>query len=229
MRKTELAQGEYYHVFNRGTDRRDIFQDTEDFQRFFQSMEEFNSVEPIGSIYESSFNKISKVPQLGHPMSKLRDCSRNKEKLVEFVAYCVNPNHFHFILEQITERGIEKFMQRFGNGYTKYFNGKYKRSGVLFQGKYKSIHVATNEYLLRLSAYVNLNDRVHNIPQLGHRMSKSSWDEYVIGENAVNHFCKKDIVLEQFNSPHVYKEFAEEALELILHNRAELKNIEYEK
>lgn len=223
MRKTELAEGEYYHVYNRGTDRRDIFEDATDFLRFFQSMDEFNSVEPIGSIYENSFTK------LGHPMSKLREQSRKKEKLVEFVAYCVNPNHFHFILEQIADRGIEKFMQRFGNGYTKYFNGKHKRSGVLFQGKYKSIHVSTNEYLLRLSAYVNLNDRVHGISQLGHRMSKSSWGEYVFNKKDTNHFCKKAVVLEQFSSPRAYAKFAEEALELILHNRAELKNVEYEK
>lgn len=188
-------------------------------------MQEFNVTVPIGSIYENRFSKPS-PKELGHPMSK-----SGNEKLVEFVAYCVNPNHFHFILEQVADRGIEKFMQRLGNGYTKYFNGKYKRSGVLFQGKYKSIHVGTNEYLLRLSAYVNLNDRVHFIP-LGHPMSKSSWEEYM-GSQSKNDteakigFCKKDIVLGQFSTALEYQRFANEAIMQTMQNRAELEYIEY--
>ncbi len=239
MRKTELAEGEYYHVYNRGTDKRDIFQDIEDFRRFFQSLVEFNVVEPIGSIYENRFNKKQK---LGHPMSKSTEGHgrvvtkiEKEEKLVEFIAYCVNPNHFHFILEQVAEKGIEKFMQRLGNGYTKYFNRKHRRSGVLFQGKYKSIHVDTNEYLLHLSAYVNLNDRVHNIPvtPLGqHRMSKSSWGEYIGGTKGLTNkeslFCKTSVISEQFSSPNEYEKFAEEALTIVQENRRELQAIEYE-
>ena len=232
MRKHNHAEGEFYHIYNRGTDKRPIFKDVHDLRRFMQSMEEFNVSEPIGSIYENKFYK-EKSSQLGHRMSKLRHQEQD-EKLVEFVAFCINPNHYHFILKQVAERGIEKFMQRLGNGYTKYFNGKHKRSGVLFQGKYKSIHVDTNEYLLRLSAYVNLNDRVH---KLGHPMSKfmfSSWAEYM---NAVpsgeskDHpvsFCKKDVVLEQFKSVVEYKEFAEEAVRQTLENREDIERIEHE-
>lgn len=80
-------------------------------------------------------------------------------------------NHlsFHFILEQISEKGIEKLMQRVGMGYAKYFNNKYKRSDSLFQGTFKAIHIDTNEYLLHLSAYINLNHKVH---ELGHLVSK---------------------------------------------------------
>lgn len=170
--------------------------DQDDLNRFFQSMVEFNSVEPIGSIYENSFRKNLEDRQLGHRMSKL----------VNFVAYCLNPNHYHFILEPVENNGIEKFMQRLGNGYTKYFNNKNNRSGSLFQGNFKSIHIASNEYLLRVSAYVNLNNKVHS---LGHLMSKSSWDEYISG---LGNFCKKDIVLEQFNNRNEYKKFGESTI-----------------
>ena len=125
MRNISFVNGEFYHIYNRGTDKRNIFSDRDDINRFFQSMKEFNVIEPIGSIYENSF----KSQQLGSRASKLE---LNK-KLVNFICYCLNPNHYHFILEQITEKGIEKLLHRIGTGYTKYFNNKNERSGSLFQ------------------------------------------------------------------------------------------------
>src|SRR3989344_9447893 len=108
-RKVNLVQGEYYHIYNRGVDKRNIFSDKFDLQRFFQSINEFNTKNPIGSLYENSFVREK---ELGGRTSKL----------VQFVAYCLNPNHYHFILTPLVEKGIEKFMQRLGTGYTMYFN-----------------------------------------------------------------------------------------------------------
>lgn len=210
MRKVNFVNNEYYHIYNRGVDKREIFSDHYDIKRFFQSMKEFNSIEPIGSIYENSFNKKQK-PRLGHPMSK-------SGKLVNFICYCLNPNHYHFMLEQLVDNGIEKFMQRIGNGYTKFFNHKYKRSGALLQGKYKSIHIDSNEYLLHLSVYINLNDKVH---RLGHPMSKSmnSWDEYSKKIDLNKKFCVTDIILDQFKNNVEYENFAGDSFNLILENK----------
>lgn len=212
IRKTPFINGEFYHIYNRGVDKRDVFFDAYDVERFMQSLEEFNTTEPIGSIYEHSFKKQK---SLGPPMSKL----------VEIVCYCINPNHYHFILKQISDNGISRLMQRLG-GYTKYVNEKYERSGALFQGGFKAIHINSNEYLLHLSAYVNLNDRVH---QLGHPMSKlvaSSWGEYINNHQA-QAFCKKDIILGQFNDDiNAYKIFAEETIEGIIKRRMEDKKLD---
>ena len=57
MRKVRFAEGEFYHIYNRGVDKRPIFLDIEDMKRFYQSMEEFNTKKPIGSIFENSFAK----------------------------------------------------------------------------------------------------------------------------------------------------------------------------
>ena len=207
MRKMKFVNGEYYHIFNRGTDKRIIFSEQSDLDRFFQGMIEFNTVEPIGSIYENSFRK----KELGNRISKYY---KQQKKLVNFICYCLNPNHYHFILEQLNDKGIEKFMQRLGIGYTKYFNQKYERNGVLFQGAFKSIHINSNEYMLHLSAYVNLNNKVHKFEQLGNRISKSSWDEYM--QNAdIDNFCEKSIILNQFSSASEYKTFAEDSLKSI--------------
>jgi len=217
IRKTPFVTGEFYHVYNRGVDKRDIFSDTNDQKRFFQSMEEFNSLNPIGSIYEKSF--INK--RLGSKASK-------QKKLVNFIAYCLNPNHYHFILQQVADKGIEKFMQRIGTGYTKYFNEKYKRTGSLFQGKFKSIHINSDPYLLHLSAYVNLNHFVHRLGSLASKSveSRSSWGEYTDGgDGGYDFFCEKDIVLGQFNNAEEYKKFANESLQNILKKRYELDGL----
>lgn len=206
MRKIPFKKKEFYHIYNRGVDKRNIFENQDDFRRFFRSILEFNTVEPIGSIFENSVRKRN-GETFGHPMSKL----------VNIICYCVNPNHYHFILEPLTDGGIEKFMQKLGNGYTKYFNHKYGRSGVLFQGKFKSVHIDSNEYLLHLSAYINLNDRVHKIT-LGHPMSKTSWGEYVRSDEAG--LCdNKEIVLGQFRNKQEYENFAKKALDGIIERK----------
>lgn len=199
-------EGEIYHIYNRGVDKRTIFKDYKDLERFFQGMVEFNQEMPIGSIHENAFRKDKAGTQLGSPTSKL----------VDFVCYCLNPNHFHFVLRQVGERGVEKFMQRLGTGYTKYFNTRHERSGALFQGKYKSSHVDTDAYLLHVSAYVNLNDKCHKFED-GSVLSKSSWEEYMGNSGA--QLCEKGVVLDRFSNSDEYREFAENSLADILERK----------
>ena len=198
MRKAQLAEGEYYHIFNRGVDKREIFSDHLDKQRFFRSMDEFNTLDPIGSIYENFFRDR-------------KEKNKSKKKLVGFVCFCLNPNHYHFILKQTAEQGIEKFMHRLGIGYTKYFNKRHERSGSLFQGTFKAVHIKTNSYLLHLSAYVNLNDRVHS---LGNLVSKSisSWREYTDNFSEKTFCGEKRVILDDFKNGEDYRKFAEESL-----------------
>ncbi len=194
MRKTEFANGEYYHIYNRGVEKREIFLDDFDYMRFLKSLDEFNRIDPIGSIFEQSFR--DKNIELGHPVSKL----------VEIMAYCINPNHYHLILKQLEDKGIEKFMHKVGMGYSKYFNHKHKRSGVLFQGGFQSIYIDSNEYLLYLSAYVNKNNFIHGYNSGDWKYS--SLLEYLGKRNEI--LCNKDIVLGQFNNNvKQYKEFLE--------------------
>lgn len=224
MRKIKFANGEFYHIFNRGTDKRKIFMDQKDIQRFFQSMCEFNTLEPIGSIYEKTY--LPKKNNFGSRASKKDKSSRKDEKLVEFVCYCLNPNHYHFILKQTSNRGIEKFIHRLGTGYTKYFNNRRKRNGVLFQGKFKAVHINSNAQLLHVSVYVNLNSKVHFFGSSASKKVEpvSSWDEYT--GKTKHDFCQKDNILGQFKNKDEYKKFAEKTLEGILERKEILKELE---
>lgn len=215
MRKTPFEVGEYYHIYNRGVDKRSIFLDEDDMRRFYDSIEKFNALDPIGSIYENSF-----IKKLGSEASK-----SEQDTLVNMTAHCANPNHFHLLLRQEAEKGIEKFMHKVGTGYTKYFNNKYKRSGSLFQGVFKSVHIDSNEYLLHVSAYVNLNNRVHQLGSEASKLvhSRSSWGEYT--DEKISGICDKDIILGQFRDTNEYREFALTSLETIIERKEELKGI----
>ena len=217
MRKFSFEVGEYYHIYNRGVDRRAIVADKYDSDRFMQCLLEFNNVELIGSIYENSFRKT----QLGSLVPK----SKN---LVNIVCYCLNPNHFHLILEAVSEKWIEKFMHKVGSGYTSFFNNKYKRSGSLFQGTFKAKHVSTNEYLKYLSAYINLNNQVHKIDGEISKLVRSSWNEYLENKKGI---CSKQIILGQFKNKMDYKKYCLDSLPLLIENKnlsKELKELGFE-
>lgn len=217
MKKPQFIKRQYYHIYNRGVEKINIFKSKYDVQRFLQSMEEFNTVEPIGSIYENRFNKKYKKKKLGSPTPK------SKERLVEFVAYCLNPNHYHFIITPLIENGVQKFMHKLATGYTNYFNERYKRSGSLFQGGYKAVYIDSDGYLKHLSVYVNLNYKVHKLGSPTPKLWMSSWDEYIC--KSKTNFCKKDIVLGQFKNIKSYKEFAESSLKDIIKRKEEMKEL----
>jgi len=207
MRKTEFANGEFYHIYNRGVDKRDVFLDDRDYRRFLLSLIEFNCIEPIGSLYEK-YLRDKQISENGGSTSimEVEPPFSPPKKLVEFICYCLNPNHYHFILRQLEDNGIKKFMHRLRTAYTMFFNKKYKRSGSLFQGRFKAIHIDSNEYLLYLSAYVNQNHFIHG-------MGKEDWKysslaEYKNLHNGNVYICNTDSVLKQFKNVDEYLEFS---------------------
>jgi len=202
MRKVPFVENEIYHIFNRGVDKREIFSCNYDYMRILKSLDEFNQIDPVYSLYLNDLRR--KKNHL--------DVQRLKEvrKLIEIIAYCLNPNHFHLILRQLEPNGISEFMKRIGGGYTKYYNSKYDRSGFLFQGRFKSTHIDSNELLLYLSVYVNANYQIHGY-------SKKDWPyssflDYVGKRN--NKLCNKEIILGQFdNDSKQYEKYLNNNLE----------------
>jgi putative transposase len=127
---------------------------------------------------------------------------------VEIIAYCFMPNHFHFLLKQVKTSGISKFVANFCNSYTKYINIKSERNGPLFQGKFKAVHVATDEQLAHVSRYIHLNplssDVVKNFQELK-KYEYSSLSEYL--NLSGTSFFEKDVVINNFKSLHAYEKF----------------------
>lgn len=203
-RKVIHANGECYHVFNRGVDKRDIFLGTRDYARFLLSLNLLNNTHDGFMIEWRDYKK-------SNPKNSLDDFLkvpfRKKVPLVEIIAYCLNPNHYHLILRQVTDKGIEKFMHKIGTSHTKYFNKKNKRSGALFQGVFKSAYIDSNEYLLYLSAYVNKNNFIHGYNK-NDSWPYSSLLDY-LGKRK-DTLVNKTAILGQFRNIVDYKKFLKE-------------------
>lgn len=209
MRKHPIITGENYHVYNRGVDKRDIFGDKMDIRRFIESVNEFNQIDVIGSLINLRKSKnIQKGPK-----------ALSGEPLVAIVAYCLNPNHFHFILKQLEDGGIAKFMQKLQGGYTSYFNVKNSRSGSLFQGTFKAQHIGSENYFNKTLGYVNKNYQVHNISDDKKELVFASDYEYEHNDFKIVSKTEGKKMLEIFGGVNGFKRHSNEIVEIIRKER----------
>jgi putative transposase len=183
-------------------EKRKVFLDNKDFQRFILSINLLNDEKDGLMSKWRDFQKNN--PGRANVNDFLTSDVGKREPLVEVNAYSLLSNHFHYILKQIAKKGIERFMQKLGNSYTKYFNEKNERNGALFQGRFKSTHIEPNNFL-RMSVYVNCNSEIHEIhPAASYKWC--SFPEYLGKER--NQLCKKEIILDQFRNFQDYLEYA---------------------
>ena len=141
---------EIYHILNRGVDKRQIFIDKQDYLRFIHDMYEFNDSERT----EANYYKFREYDASGKITGKNK---KQKKNIVDILAFCLMPNHYHLIISPKTEKGNSQFMKKLNAGYSKYFNQKYKRTGALFQGRYKRILITDDDHFLHLPFYVHFN------------------------------------------------------------------------
>ena len=141
-RKFKFAIDEFYHVYNRGTDKRAIFLDDNDRKRFYYLLFLCNGEKPF---------EISELN-----LKQVFDFKRG-ETIVDIGATCLMNNHFHLLLHEKKENGISEFMHKVSTAYTLYFNRKYKRTGGLFGSSFKAEHIDNDRYLNYLFAYIHLN------------------------------------------------------------------------
>ncbi len=152
MKKPQFVEDQIYHIYNRGVDKRKIFLDDQDYFRFIHDLFEFNDEEPTLNV-AYYFNSKSQEIESQHIEKE-----RNPRKLlVEILVFTLMPNHFHLVLKQKRERGIVKFMQKLGTGYTNYFNKNYERVGSLFQGRFKAVLVSEDAHFINLPFYIHTN------------------------------------------------------------------------
>jgi len=154
MRKVKFEQGKIYHIFNRGVEKRDIFLNDADKWRFLQGMFLFNDEDSsLGLLWhlEHGGAGLNFKTLLGASIKN----PEQRDPLVKIMADCLMPNHYHFLLEEIRDNGISRFMHKLGTGYTGYFNKKYERIGGLFQGPFKAVSVENDLYLQYLLIYIN--------------------------------------------------------------------------
>lgn len=193
-RITPLASGKYYHVYNRGSEKRNIFTQPRNFTRFLKTVFYYQFTGPKPSFSKFAKSEVNLLKPLG------------EEKLIELICYCLMPNHFHFLMRQLKDNGISKFMSQISNSYTKYFNIKYSRVGPLLQGAFKAVLIENEEQLIHVSRYIHLNPVVSGMVN---NPDKYSWSSYLEYMHPTNSLCVSSEILGIFPSREKYREFVE--------------------
>lgn len=210
----------YYHIYNRGVEKRDIFLEENDYFRFVHGLYEFNDYLPVLNANRRFLESDNRTQDIDGGRTSNR---RKRDQLVEIVCFCLMPNHFHLILHQLKENGVSQFMKKLGTGYAMYFNKKYKRVGSLFQGRFKSVLIESDEYLVHLSRYIHLNpvelvDRhwrergIENWPKVKGFLQNyrySSYLDYIQIKNFPS-VTSSDFLLGYFKASKDYQAFVEE-------------------
>ena len=211
-RKQYLENG-YYHLYNRGVEKRIIFLDEQDYSVFLSYLKEYllpkDKDKLLAIISDPNIpyqekDKIYKLLQLNNFAGE-----------ITLLAYCLMPNHFHFFVKQNSQNSIDKFMNSLCTRYTMYFNKKYKRVGSLYQGVYKAVLITSDEQFVYLSKYIHLQALASQGEALrGQEPQPSSYPEYlkirdtqwVNPDEVLEHFINK---ITNISSTKSYKKFVE--------------------
>ena len=151
----QYAPDSYYHLYNRGVEKRQIFMDTQDYTVFLSYLKSYLLPKDSLNLQKMLADPLTPWRQKDRIIKLLR--LNNFSETLELLAYCLMSNHFHFLFKQTEADTIDKFMNSLCTRYTMYFNKKYKRVGKLFQGVYKAVLVTSDEQLLHLSRYIHRN------------------------------------------------------------------------
>lgn len=220
----ELSPGSIVHIYNRGNNKERIFLDEQDYRAFLFRL-------GLGLGFEEKILKNEKLLSIPHSRIRIESDNKNSFKLY---AFCLMPNHFHLLLQEIREGGISKFMQKLGIGYTNYFNLRHRETGKVFQGGYKCRTVRENQFYLEyLSVYIQVKNVLELFPggieealkdidkafEFAEIYKFSSFPDFIGKRESL--IIEKDILGDIFPTPEDYKKFAKEIIESKKYNMLE--------
>ncbi|MCK4454219.1 transposase [Candidatus Parcubacteria bacterium] len=216
IQRPQLVNGEIYHIVIRGVGDSLIFKDENDYYRAIFSLYEFNTIETPITIRERRKVRI-KIKKRNK-----EQFSDNRDLLVEIWAFYFMPNHIHLLVKQLKDEGISQFMRKFGAGYAAYFNKKYNRKGHLFQGRFRAVHIKTNEQLKTVFVYIHTNGisliepkwkeiGIKNPEKVIEFLENYKWSSYpdYIGKKNFHSVTERDFMLEVMGGKEGCRKFIE--------------------
>lgn len=198
IRKNSLASGEYYHIFNRSIAGFKIYNNAKDFIRFLELIKYYQHAN-----FPVSYSQLDKLTIQTRSLV-YNNHINNNPKLIDIVCYCLMPTHFHLLLKQNCDDGIMRFLSLIENSYSRFFNITHKRKGPLWEGRFKAVHIESNEQLLHLSRYIHLNPTSAGLVRQPEDWEFSSYLEY-IGKKDQDKICQHEDIINL--DPIEYKKF----------------------
>lgn len=200
-RKVTLVTNHFYHVFNRSVGRAPIFANKRSLGRALATLSYYrNKTTPL------PFSKFLRLPY-PEQMQLLKKLDAQRDYPTEIVCFCLMPNHYHLLLRQTENGGVETFIRIFQDSYAKYFNTRYERNGPLFGSRFKAVLVENKEQLIHLSRYVHLNPYTSAIVRKKKELLTYPWSSLPEYLGHAKGFCSPGTVISTFESPIHYQQF----------------------
>jgi len=204
IRKDFLINEEIYHIFSRSIADFRILNNGGEFERMKQLMR-YYQIE--NEMRFSFFIELEMVKSEGFN-NVISSISKDKNKLVQIIAYCLMPTHIHLILKQLQENGISNYMRKILESYSTYFNTKHQRRGPLWESRFKNVLVNNDEQLLHLTRYIHLNPVTASLTDNPKDWLFSSYKEYLTEDE--NPICQFNDILEI--KPRIYLKFVNDQI-----------------
>ncbi|MGD0523161.1 MAG: transposase [Candidatus Microgenomates bacterium] len=202
--KTYISNA-YYHIYNRGVEKRIIFLDKQDYAVFLSYLKEYLLPKDKKKLQQALINSNLTGEKRDDILKSLRMSNFANEIIL--YAFCLMPNHFHLLIKQNQANSIAKFMNSLCTRYSMYFNKKYIRVGSLFQGVYKAVHIKREDYLLYITRYIHFQAR-----KIGQKPAHPSSIEDYLGVNNTG-WIKPNEILSYFSKTNpnlTYQSFMEQ-------------------
>lgn len=194
-----MANGDIYHVFNRTIAKENVFHSLGNIQYVLLLIDYYRYRQ------KRRFSNFRILPRL--LQYRYLQLIKQEQPLVSIYAYCLMPNHFHFLIKQNTERGIIQFTSNLQNSYAKYYNLLLKRTGALFQNKFKAKRISNETEFIHVARYIHLNLVTSSLIEF-QKLSFSpfsSYQSYLYPE--INHFVDTKLLYSHFKTPERLIEF----------------------
>ena len=197
-RKFVLATNETYHIYNRSVARESIFSSAIYLRKIVEISDYYRYRQQLRL---SQFNNLPIDQKKEYIKSR-----KNKTRLVEIYAFAFMPNHYHFLLRQLTDNGITNFISNLQNSFAKYFNIKNDRNGSLFQNSFKGKRIESEEQLVHVSRYIHLNPVTSYLIELDDLVDYP-WTSFRLYHYDLDLFVNKELLMESFKSKDDYYKF----------------------
>jgi len=238
-RKTEFASGETYHLILRRIGDKPLFIDQDDYYRGIFSIYEFNNAKSteIRKRREARLAEKKRLAKEGGGPTSAPLITDKRDKLVEILAFALMPNHIHLLVRQLKDNGITKFVSKLGSGYPSYFRQKHKikERGYFFEGRFKSVHIKSDNQLIAAFVYIHTNPlsliepgwkegKIRNFRKAVDFLGNYKWSSYqdCIGKKNFPSVTDRGFMVEMLGGEKKIRQFVEDWMQ----NKKKIKGVE---
>lgn len=198
FQQNKFIKNRIFHICNKSIANFGIFKDPQNVERFIITLHYYNGLE--GKI--SLSKNLRKATREAKTQSLLDQKDRAQ---IKFLAYCIMPDHYHLLIKVLVDNSLSKYLNDIENSYTRYFNLKFNRKGPLWQSRFRSVLIRTNEQLLHVSRYIHLNPVTDKLVEKPEDWKFSSYRDHVQRKRYLESTLKEISI----RSQETYKNFVE--------------------